>query len=162
MSELVVFQSKRKMNDFNAPDMRCADLSENQLINIFGISDVSERVDPYKLNLYERNIPVFSPFSLNSTTEKHISKRECEQILFNEFRSLSGVFSFYGQYKGLIVEMINRMQQNKGGIFTSDKLDLALKEQLLSDKSDNSTLKNIYDAIRSNIDWKSNSLSASF
>ncbi|PWW09175.1 uncharacterized protein DUF3289 [Mangrovibacter plantisponsor] len=42
-----------------------------------------------------------------TSNEKHISKRECEQILFNEFRALPGVFSFYGQYKGLIVEMFN-------------------------------------------------------
>lgn len=41
------FRSELPMDDYLAPDMKCGDLTEKQLIDDFGLSFVSFHVDPF-------------------------------------------------------------------------------------------------------------------
>lgn len=44
-----IFTTKNRMDDFGAKDMHCGDLSAEQLKKDFGLSIVSDRVDPWTL-----------------------------------------------------------------------------------------------------------------
>ncbi|WP_338510687.1 YPO3983 family protein [Erwinia aphidicola] len=75
-------------------------------------------------------------------------------MLFDEFRQLSRVFSLYGPYKSLIESMINHMQSGEGKAFSSIYLDVALKEQIERDSTENSTSKLLRKAIKERVDWE--------
>ncbi|QGX93012.1 DUF3289 family protein [Tatumella sp. TA1] len=47
--------------------------------------------------------------NLRSQSEK-ITRQHCSALLFDEFRRLSRIFSFYGPYKQVIGKMITHMQ----------------------------------------------------
>jgi len=74
-------------------------------------------------------------------------------MLFDEFRSLSRKFSLYGPYSHLIEKMITHMQNGNGTPFRDISLDRALKEQILNDRTDNSTFLRIKRIISKNTDW---------
>ncbi|ABS49732.1 MULTISPECIES: YPO3983 family protein [Yersinia pseudotuberculosis complex] len=145
-----VFRTQRRMNDYAADDMRCGDLSETQLKTNFKLGDVSTKANPYTLTK-------IAPFNQRNGMDEKIEKvtrQECAKILFEEFRTLSPSFSLYGPYKHLIGKMINHMQNGNGSPFRDMSLDAALKEQILSDSTKNSSLQLIKDTLNENIDWK--------
>ncbi|HAT24421.1 MAG TPA: hypothetical protein DCS81_08730 [Pantoea septica] len=74
-------------------------------------------------------------------------------MLFDEFRSLSRKFSLYGPYSHLIEKMITHMQNGNGTPFRDVALDRALKEHILSDKTENSTRLLLRKSLKDNIDW---------
>ncbi len=82
-----------------------------------------------------------------------ITRQQCAIILFDEFRSLSRKFSLYGPYSHLIEKMITHMQNGNGTPFRDVSLDRALKEQILNDRTDNSTFLRIKRIISKNTDW---------
>ncbi|WP_338502569.1 YPO3983 family protein [Erwinia aphidicola] len=67
---------------------------------------------------------------------------------------MSRVFSLYGPYKSLIESMINHMQSGEGKAFSSIYLDVALKEQIERDSTENSTSKLLRKAIKERVDWE--------
>lgn len=79
--------------------------------------------------------------------------QECARILFDEFRHLSQAFALYGPYKNLIEEMISHMQENSDFLFESLYLNSALKQQIMRDNSENSTLKRIKYTLNEHINW---------
>jgi len=151
-----IFKTQKWMDDYNAKDMACGDLSELQLKEHFHLLDVSTRANPYTLT---KITPFTQPQSMfygyRGEGEK-ITRQQCSAILFDEFRDLSRLFSIYGPYKHVIEKMITHMQHGNGKPLTSMHLDSALKEHILNDSSDNSTLSKIKNALIENIDWTTN------
>ncbi|MCT4701333.1 DUF3289 family protein [Enterobacteriaceae bacterium H20N1] len=141
------------MNDHSASDMRYGDLSEAQL-KALRLTDVSAKVDPYTLmKIPETGFATTYGFGLSDRAEK-VSKQECINILFDEFRSLAKSFALYGVYSHLIKEMITHMQHNKGASFRDPSLDQALRQHILQDNSRNSTRLLLQRAFDININWK--------
>lgn len=145
-----IFETKRKMDDYAAKDMPHGDLTEEVLKNKFDLWDVSAKVNPYtgvKSDTYSYGY--YFP-----KKEENLDKEAIAKILFDEFRDLSGLFSFYGEYKGVIRKMITHMQGNTGKPFSDPLLDKALMEQILNDNTEKSSLKSIKSAIERKIDWE--------
>lgn len=145
-----LFTSANRMDEYSADDMRYGDLSESRLKNDFKLRDVSARVDPYT---GERITA--SHFNLfNQWASQPLSVKERADILFDEFRELSRVFSFIGPYRGLIEKLITHMQTGNGALFSSHLLDSAYKEQIVSDSSTNSSLLRIKETLSDYINWE--------
>ena len=150
-----IFTTKNRMDDFGANDMCCGDLSAEQLKRDFGLAIVSDRVDPWTLaRKKHQQVPTY-PASSSAWKAESISKQECINILFDEFRECAKLFSFYGPYRDNIIEMITHMQHKKGMDFSSSRLDSALREQILTDRSDeNSSRLLLQTTLIEKIDWK--------
>lgn len=150
-----IFKTKRWMDDYGADDMHCGDLSETQLKTQFNLFDVSNRANPYTLTkITPFNQPQYASYDSREEGQK-ITRQQCANILFDEFRHLSQTFAVYSPYKHLIGEMITHMQNSKGSDFFSLQLNAALKEQILMDNSsDNSTHLRLQRVFRDNIDWE--------
>ncbi|SCC68427.1 DUF3289 family protein [Kosakonia oryziphila] len=151
-----IFQTQNRMDDYSAKDMRCGDLSESQLKTHFHLLDVSTRANPYTLTKITPFTQPQSAFHGSRGEGEKITRQQCANILFDEFRDLSRLFSIYGPYKRLIEKMITHMQYGNGKPFTSMHLDGALKEHILNDRTENSTLSKIKNALIENIDWTNN------
>ncbi|USR59939.1 DUF3289 family protein [Lelliottia amnigena] len=147
-----IFETRNRMDDYRSRDMYCGDMTEAQLKAIH-LVDVSIDINPYTMTKVVK--PTFSAiydYRVLESAEK-ISKQECIRILFNEFRSLSNTFSFYGNYKQLINKLITHMQYNNGAIFRSISLDSALKNSINRDNTSSNTINLIKDTLIDNIDW---------
>lgn len=149
----IMFRSRKRMDDYGASDMHCGDLTENQLKREFHLTDVSTRVDPYTLlPITPFNQPHSMFYGARAAGEK-MTVQECARILFDEFRHLSQAFALYGPYKNLIEEMISHMQENSDFPFENLYLNSALKQQIMRDNSENSTLKRIKYTLNEHINW---------
>jgi len=150
-----VFKSKRRMDDYSASDMRYGDLSESQLKAIFHLVEVSTRVNPYTLTkITSFNRPQSMFYGMHGQGEK-ITKQQCVKILFDEFRHISHLFAVYGPYRHVIGKMIDHMQNGNGTPFCDSSLNRALKEQILHDKSENSSSRLLIEKVfNTNIDWE--------
>ncbi|NEG62152.1 DUF3289 family protein [Pantoea agglomerans] len=149
-----IFQTQNRMDDNSAKDMCCGDLSESQLKKHFHLLDVSTRANPYHLT---KITPFTQPQSMfygfRGEGEK-ITRQQCANILFDELRDLSRLFSIYGPCKHLIEKIITHMQYGNGKPFTSMHLDGALKEHILRENStENSTRLRLEKAFNAFIDW---------
>ena len=153
-----LFKTQKWMDDYSASDMQCADLTEAALKSHYGLGYISDRVDPYTLTRRSSMDRPQSMFCCNLRGQgEKISRQQCASMLFDEFRLLSRQFSLYGPYSHLIEKMITHMQNGNGKPFRNMALDGALKEQILSDKSqENSTHVLLQKAFEDNIDWKNN------
>jgi len=149
-----IFKTQRSMDDNNAENMRCGDLSESQLKMHYHLVDVSARVNPYTLSKISAFTQPQSMFQGTRPEGDKVTPQQCAAILFDEFRQLSRVFSLYGPYKSLIESMINHIQSGEGKAFSSIYLDVALKEQIERDSTVNSTLQRLKDALRKFTDWE--------
>lgn len=151
-----LFETQKRMDDYNAPDMQYGDLTQEQLKKDFLLTKVSERVDPFalkKITSFNRPQSMFFG-SRNEADGETVSRSECARIMFDEFRSLSHTFAIYGPYRHLIGDMITHMQNANGAVFTNMSLDAALKDHIYRDKTDNSTLLKIKNVIEKNINWE--------
>ncbi|WNN47725.1 YPO3983 family protein [Siccibacter colletis] len=155
----IIFKTRRWMDDYSSDDMRYGDLSESQLRNDFRLTDISAHVDPWRLTAFraspQRQSLLYSP----SVIQEKITPARCASLLFDEFRQLARMFSFYGPYQHVIGEMITHMQKNSGMPFRSSSLDAALREQIMSDTREKSTIKRIKLVLQQVIDWGSNECS---
>jgi len=147
----VVYETQKKMDDYQAPDMRYGDLSAHRLMTYYGLTDVSTLVDPYTLQQLPGNsvhIPLYQPLPKRVM----LSREECIRRMFNEMRSLSHMpFSLYGPYRYVINEMIDHLQNGHGQVFRSPLLNQALREQITQDSSADNTLTRIKSALDANI-----------
>ncbi|MGF9659394.1 YPO3983 family protein [Pantoea agglomerans] len=152
-----LFKTQKWMDDYSASDMQCADLTEAALKSHYGLGYISDRVDPYTLTRRSSMDRPQSMFCCNLRGQgEKISHQQCASMLFDEFRLLSRQFSLYGPYSHLIEKMITHMQNGNGKPFRNMALDGALKEQILNEKSENSTLLRINEVIKNYINWKEN------
>lgn len=149
-----LFKTQKSMDDNNAEDMRCGDLSESQLKRHYHLVDVSARVNPYTLSKVSAFTQPQSMFQGTRPEGDKVTRQQCAAILFDEFRQLSRAFSLYGPYKSLIESMISHMQSGEGKAFSSIYLDVALKEQIERDVTKNSTLLLLKETFSTNIDWE--------
>ena len=149
-----LFKTQNRMDDYSAQDMRCGDLTAEQLKSNYGPVDISTRSLPHTL---QKVTPFTQPQSMfyGSRGEgEKISRPQCANILFDELRDLSRLFSVYGPYKHLIKRMITHMQNGNGKPFSSIHLDNALKAHIVNDETENSTLSKIKYALNENINWQ--------
>ena len=150
-----LFKTQKWMDDYSASDLRCGDLTEAQLKSQYRLDYISDRVDPYTLTRRSSMDRPQSMFCCNLRGQgEKITRQQCAAMLFDEFRSLSRKFSLYGPYSHLIEKMITHMQNGNGTPFRDMALDRALKEQILSDKTENSTLFKIKEILAHYINWE--------
>lgn len=152
-----IFKTQKRMDDYGASDMRCGDLSASQLKTHFRLADVSTTVDPWTLTrkrLHQAHPRAYAMVNRLSAPQQTLTRRECAAILFDELRQLSRMFALYGPYKYLIGKMIDHLQYGNGTPFASPHLDRALREHILGDKTENSSLLKIRQALSGNIDWE--------
>ncbi|MBS1205464.1 MAG: Protein of uncharacterized function [Proteobacteria bacterium] len=148
-----IFKTQKWMDDYSASDMLCGDLSEIQLKAQFHLVDVSTRANPYTLTKITPFSQPQSMFHGSRGEGDKITRQQCAAILFDEFRDLSRTFAMYGPYKPLIQQMITHMQKANGAPFRHMLLDRALKEHIVNDRTENSTLARLKEVIGKNIDW---------
>lgn len=127
-----LFETSHRFNDISADDMKYGDMDERQL-RALGLDDISARVDPYQLIQYDypkpENYQQFeNGFFSWPVKGRKISRHECAHILFEEMKSLPGMFSFWGEYKHLIGEMIDHFRDGGGVPYSSSSLNLAYKQ----------------------------------
>ncbi|ABS49537.1 hypothetical protein KD5_00950 [Yersinia pseudotuberculosis] len=147
---LCIFKTHNRMDDYGAADMKNGDLTEAELKGKFNLRGVSVTLDPYT---GEKTPTSFAMDHFNKKPKEKVNKAEVARVLFDEFRHLSDTFSFSGKYQSIMRKMITHMQINNGAPFRDLLLDSALKEQILSDKSNDSSLLKIKNALIENIDW---------
>ncbi|CAE1149836.1 DUF3289 family protein [Serratia sp. Tan611] len=151
MFPCTVFETQKRMDDYGAEDMRSGDLTAGQLKTQFRLTDISTKVDPYtlrRLAAFGGRSSMFRPPAAGGP----VGRQECARILFDEFRELSATFALYGPYRHLIGKMINHMQYGNGTPFRDALLDQALKAHIINDRTDNSSLLKIKNALDENID----------
>lgn len=155
-----IYQTVRQMDDYRAKDMRYGDLDTLALHNQFyiDVDNVSAKVNPRTLKLQPTasTATQYSPYAMQSLEQQmpSVSKGEATRLMFDEFRELAKLYSFHGPYKSIITEMITHMQENYGTPYSSPLLDQALKEQILNDHSDKSSLLKIKKAMKFAIDYE--------
>ncbi|WP_437611273.1 DUF3289 family protein [Erwinia sp. V71] len=126
----LLFTTQRQMDDYNAADMRYGDISVDRLQQHYKLSDISAYINPFT----------------------YPDRAHSARVLFDEFRYLSGTFSFVGDYQPLIGKMITHMQVADGAKFTDTLLDKALAEH----SSLESSLERIKKALTIHTDWERN------
>ncbi|MFI8416154.1 PAAR domain-containing protein [Serratia sp. NPDC078593] len=157
----LIYQTKNRMDDYQAKDMHHGDLDILTLRNRFRIDvdNVSTKVNPYTLTAKAplNPYPFLSPYEramLPDEPVRRVSKEESAGLMFDEFRELAKVYSFHGPYKNIITEMITHMQENSGTPYSSPLLDRALKEQILGDQSEQSSLLKIKRVLKTAINYE--------
>jgi len=155
-----IYQTTRQMDDYRARDMRYGDLDTLALRNQFyiDVDNVSARVNPRTLKLQPapNTGTLYSPYAMQDLEQQmpSVSRDESARLMFDEFRELTKLYSFHGPYKNIITEMIDHMQENIGTPYSSPLLDKALKEQILNDHSEKSSLLEINDVLKRAIDYE--------
>jgi uncharacterized protein (TIGR03034 family) len=155
-----IYQTTRQMDDYRARDMRYGDLDTLALRNQFyiDVDNVSAKVNPRTLKLQPTasTATQYSPYAMQSLEQQmpSVSKDEATRLMFDEFRELAKLYSFHGPYKNIITEMIDHMQENIGTPYSSPLLDKALKEQILNDHSELSSLLKINGVLRDAINYE--------
>ncbi len=150
----ILFKTKKWMDDYGAQDMRCGDLTEEQLKSYYGRVDISTRANPYTLTKVTPFTQPQSMFYGSRGEGEKISRQQCANILFDEFRDLSRLFSVYGPYKYLIEKMITHMQNGNGTPFRDIALDRALREHIIRDNTKNSTRWRLRETLNDKINWE--------
>lgn len=125
-----LFEPVTRFNDDSAGDMQCGDMGEEELLAL-GLNDISEKVDPYRLIHYPFPHPGgIDGYFGSSTSGIKISHSECVDILFTEMKELAGMFSFYGEYRLLIEELIWHFRYGNGSLFYSQQLNSAFHKRI--------------------------------
>lgn len=125
-----LFEPVTRFNDDSAGDMQCGDMGEEELLAL-GLNDISEKVDPYRLIHYPFPHPGgIDEYFGSSTSGIKISHSECVDILFTEMKELAGMFSFYGEYRLLIEELIGHFRYGNGSLFYSQQLNSAFHKRI--------------------------------
>ncbi|KMV32656.1 DUF3289 family protein [Franconibacter pulveris] len=153
---LTIYQTRRGFNDVGADDMRYGDISQEQLIKRFRLTAISNVIDPYTLT---RLTPFNTPQSrfagvYGKRNCGQLSVHECARLLFEELQATSLPFAFYGPYRQLINQMLTHLYRSTGAPWRDARLDLAYRNQILSDNSKNSTRIAIKQVIDTYIDYQ--------
>ncbi|EGY6496447.1 DUF3289 family protein [Escherichia coli] len=145
-----LFETISLFDDFSADDMQYGDMVEQDFLSL-GLSDISAKVDPYRLIKYHFPGPgsINVAFSASSSGTK-ISQRECTDILFAEMKELAKMLSFFGQYKTLIEDLIEHFRYGNGSNFHSQQLNLSFHEKI-NEYGYNSPIRIIKECIENGI-----------
>jgi uncharacterized protein (TIGR03034 family) len=156
----LIYQTKNQMDDYQAKDMRHGDMDVLALRNgvHIDVDNVSAKVNPWTLKRKPEPATgtLYSPYAMQDLEQQmpSVSRDESARIMFDEFRELAKLYSFHGPYKNIITEMIDHMQENTGTPYSSPLLDQALKEQILNDHSELSSLLKINGVLRDAINYE--------
>lgn len=115
-----LFETISLLDDFSADDMQYGDMVEQDFLSL-GLSDISAKVDPYRLIKYHFPGPgsINVAFSASSSGTK-ISQRECTDILFAEMKELAKMFSFLDKIKHLSKIWLNILDMEMAAIFIAN------------------------------------------
>lgn len=157
----LIYQTQNQMDDYQAKDMHHGDMDVLALRNgvHIDVGNVSARVNPWTLKFKPKPATgtgtLYSPYAIQDLEQQmpSVSRDESARIMFDEFRELAKVFSFQGEYRNVITEMITHMQDNSGTPYSNALLDKALKEQILNDHSEKSSLLSIKKTLNKTIDY---------
>ncbi|MEG3134529.1 DUF3289 family protein [Rouxiella sp. T17] len=147
-----IYTTIQKMDDYAADDMLCGDLTEEQLKKVHHLYKISSQIDPFT-GLLTKPLDEKEFYKSVDYPPNFVTLEESAKILFDEFRGLSDMFSFYGEYQDITRKIITHMQNNTGRVFKDPLLDKALKEQIINDKSIKSTLLKIIDILSEKTDF---------
>ncbi|MFE8102128.1 DUF3289 family protein [Brenneria goodwinii] len=162
MSDIVIFTTKRKFNDFSAPDMRYGDLSLSELKNRFNLVNISNVIDPYtmqRMTIFNSPQSRFAGVYGNQNQGKALTSLEASSLLFNEMRNTSWPYSWYGINRNLINRMLTHMQRSNGLAFTDVDLNRSYKNQIINDNTKGSTRLKIIELINKYLNLETKSLS---
>lgn len=95
----LIFETKRKMNDFTADDMRHGDMTKEQI-------------------LQQGNVKFFTWFDFDNTVNEH----------FDNLASMAKLTAWWGEYPPLIQIMLERFKSNEGGVLRHNLLNKAFLE----------------------------------
>jgi uncharacterized protein (TIGR03034 family) len=136
----VVFHTIHQFDDKSADDMQYGDMDEHELKSL-GVSDISSRVDPYRLIKYDNNYQGayisdagYFPPNISGTS---ITKEECVDILFKEMKDLAKSF-YNSSYAKLVISMIDHFRYGHGQNFCSTELDMAYSDFIVAERYNNS------------------------
>lgn len=156
---LNIFTTQRMFNDYGADDMRYGDICERRMKNEFGLTHISNVVDPWNMT---RLHPFHNPQSrfagAYTKPGEKLSPLECARLLFAEMQTTSLPFALVGPQRFLINKMLEHFMRSSGLPFRDLSLDMAYKDRILNDKSDNSTRLIITDFLNANLDYKNGCL----
>lgn len=151
-----LFETTTPLNDNASDDMQYGDMNEQQLLSL-GLHDISAKVDPYRLIRYDFPQPQYASSMLRSfSSGTKITHKECVNILFDEMKELSHLFSFWGEYKKIITELINHFRYGNGSDFYSSLLNSAFGNRINNYTKDNPLII-IKDIINGEFTYKSKS-----
>lgn len=132
-----LFETVARFDDYRTDDMQCGDMGDEELL-MLGLRDISAPVDPYRLVRYDfPATPHLDGFLGSTPAGTKISHEECIDILFTEMKELSQLFSFQGEYKMLIGELIDHFRYGNGRGFYSQRLNSAFHERINDYSKDN-------------------------
>ncbi|HED3853665.1 TPA: DUF3289 family protein [Enterobacter soli] len=132
-----LFETVARFDDYRTDDMQCGDMGDEEL-QMLGLRDISAQVDPYRLVRYDfPATPHLDGFLGSTPAGTKILHEECIDILFTEMKELSQLFSFQGEYKMLIGELIDHFRYGNGRGFYSQRLNSAFHERINDYSKDN-------------------------
>jgi len=134
-----LFETVGCFNDINADDMQYGDMGEQELLSL-GLRDVSAKVDPYRFIRYDYPKSDSVDGFFDSLPHSNITHQQCVDILFKEMKELSQMFSFLGEYKAVIGELIDHFRYGDGAEFYSEKLNSAYHQRINDNSASNPLL----------------------
>ncbi len=151
---LNIFTTQRMFNDYGADDMRYGDICERRMKNEFGLTHISNVIDPWNMT---RLHPFHNPQSrfagAYAKPGEKLSPLECARLLFAEMQTTSLPFALVGPQRFLINKMLEHFMRSSGLPFRDLSLDMAYRDKIMNDRSINSTHKAIIDTLNVNIDF---------
>ncbi|MFG6078991.1 DUF3289 family protein [Erwinia sp. OPT-41] len=118
-----IFTTQRGFDDYGANNMRYGDISEERLKREFGLTNISNVVDPYtlaRLTAVDNPRSRFGGVYSNVHRGGKVSVQECARLLFEEMQVTSLPYSFGGEYKYLINKMLRHFQHSSGSPFLTN------------------------------------------
>ncbi|RRZ96862.1 DUF3289 family protein [Erwinia sp. 198] len=131
-----IFTTLRIFNNYGANDMCYGDISKVRLKREFGLTNISNVVDPYtltRLTTFDNPQSRFAGVYGGVHRGEKVSIQECARLLFEEMQVTSLPYSFVGEYKYLINQMIRHFQHSSGSPFFDAQLSAAYRDKLYSD-----------------------------
>lgn len=160
----LIFKTQRPFNDFAHDDMQFGDISADLLQNKFGLRNVSNYVDPYKL-VKKKPTGIITTPSLHLLEKigqysTDITYKECAKLMFNEFITLTRAFNGIGSgtYAPLIERLVRHMQYGQGTPYFDPMLDLAFERQINNDSKINASKRMLANSLSEFVDWNKKQL----
>lgn len=150
-----LFRSIHPMDDYRAADMHCGDLSEKTLKTRYGLSRVTDRLNPWS-----GEVLIYTSLHLQSPPVLQTVKLSNEQMtdqLFDVMKSSSYLMSVLGQ-RDLFLQLVDHFHYGKGKPFSHGMLNMAYRSLIMEDYTEDSSLLLIKNALKVNIDWNNKCL----
>lgn len=131
-----IFTTQHRFDDYSANDMRYGDMSEDRLKKEFGLTNISNVVDPFtltKLTPFDNPQNRFANVWGDTHRGMKLDAHECAGMLFEEMQVTSLPYSFVGPYRHLINQMLHHFRYAAGTPFYDMRLNVAYQEKLNAD-----------------------------